>query len=111
MNSEGDGSSDFDQDEWDEAMEEYGEEADFKKEVQDQAELHNKIKDLMREVTINYFRPNSLITQVVAICGEFNSWVPQNMQRVEDTEGQFKVQLRLIKGYRYRFAFLERPSD
>ena len=41
----------------------------------------------MREVEINYFKPSSAITQVVAITGEFNSWVPQNMQRVEDTEG------------------------
>ncbi len=27
------------------------------------------------------------------------------------TEGQFSITFSLIKGYRYRFAFLERPKD
>jgi hypothetical protein len=31
---------------------------------------------MMKEVTINYFKANSLVTTVVAITGEFNAWVP-----------------------------------
>jgi len=57
-------------------MDEYGAEADFKKELDIAQEQHNKIKALMREVTINFFKPNSLTTTVMAITGEFNQWVP-----------------------------------
>ena len=44
---------------------------------------------------------------VMAIAGEFNYWVPQNMQREGDS---FACNLNLIKGYSYRYCFIDRDA-
>ena len=41
---------------------------------------------------------------VVAIAGDFNKWVPQNLK-------ENCIELSLLPGYKYRYCFFERPSD
>ena len=73
--------------------------------------INKELKSFLETRTITYYSAAEG-DELIAIAGEFNQWVPQNMTRDSETgKGFFKVDVQLVKGYSYRFCFFKRPDD
>ena len=108
-----------DQDEWDEAMDEYGnEDQAYVEAVNAQIKKDKETSEYLTRVKVEYHQERKQRfmdsrPSVMAIAGEFNQWVPQNMTEAAEAgePGRYSVELKLMKGFRYRFCFFERPGD